>query len=257
MEFIGSARPISADGLDGAAARLRADLPTLWAVLKVETSGCGFLADRRPQILFERHWFHRQTDGAFDAAAPDLSSETPGGYGPGGAAQYDRLERALALDHRAALRSASWGIGQVMGFHAESLGFADVDALVAAMVESEDEQLAAMAAFIVGKRLDTALRQRDWTAFARGYNGAGFAANRYDERLAEEHARLVTAGLPDLRVRSVQVQLMFRGFNPGPIDGDLGNRTRRALRLFQERIGLGVTGEIDDRTVEALATSQP
>jgi len=36
------------------------------------------------------------------------------------------------------LRSASWGLGQVMGFNAEDVGFANVDALVAACVESED-----------------------------------------------------------------------------------------------------------------------
>jgi hypothetical protein len=29
-------------------------LPVLWSVVVVETSGCGFLPDRRPRILFER-----------------------------------------------------------------------------------------------------------------------------------------------------------------------------------------------------------
>ena len=35
--------------------------------------------------------------------------------------QYERLAAAMVLNRRAALRSASWGIGQVMGFHAETL----------------------------------------------------------------------------------------------------------------------------------------
>jgi hypothetical protein len=257
MEFSGPAQPLSAEGLAAAADRVGADVPTIWAVLKVETSGCGFLTDRRPQILFERHWFHRGTSGAFAAVAPDLCDPAAGGYGPGGAAQYDRLDRAIALDRRAALRSASWGIGQVMGFHAEALGYRDVEAMVGAMVESEDAQLATMSAFIVDKRLGRALQHRDWRAFARGYNGQGFEKNRYDEKLAEEHARLVSLGLPDLRVRSTQMRLMFRGFNPGPIDGEIGSRTRRALKLFQGKAGLAVSGEIDDETLAALASTQP
>jgi hypothetical protein len=257
MDFSGSAQPLSSEGLAAAADRIGADLPTIWAVLKVETSGCGFLGDRRPQILFERHWFHRHTNGAFTAAAPDLCDPTAGGYGPGGAAQYDRLERAIALDRRAALRSTSWGIGQVMGFHAETLGHPDVEAMVAAMVESEDAQVAAMVAFIVHKGLRAALQQRDWRAFALGYNGQNFAKNRYDEKLAEHHGRLASGALPDLRVRSAQMRLLFRGFDPGPIDGEIGNRTRSALRLFQGKAGLGATGELDDETVAALASSRP
>jgi hypothetical protein len=31
----------------------------------------------------------------------------------------------MALDEQAALRSASWGIGQIMGFNAKEAGFAD------------------------------------------------------------------------------------------------------------------------------------
>jgi hypothetical protein len=36
------------------------------AVLTVETLGSGFLPDRRPRILFERHFFPSETKGAFD-----------------------------------------------------------------------------------------------------------------------------------------------------------------------------------------------
>ena len=55
--------------------------------------------------------------------------------------------RAITLDRRAALRSTSWGIGQVMGFHAESLGYPDVETMVKAMVADEDEQLRAVATY--------------------------------------------------------------------------------------------------------------
>jgi hypothetical protein len=252
MEFAGAGKTLSSNGIGAAADRLGVDAARLWAVLRVETKGWGFLPDRRPQILFERHWFHKQTNGAFGQRAPDLSSARAGGYGPGGVAQYERLTRAITLDRRAALRSTSWGIGQIMGFHAESLGYADVEALVAAMVAEEDEQLRAVAAFIVGKNLHRALQRQDWTAFAKGYNGSDFAKNRYDEKLRHEHDDLVANGLPDLRLRSAQMRLMFRGFDPGPIDGELGNLTRGALRRFQTQSGLPATGEPDEATLSRL-----
>ena len=110
--FRGKAIPLDQEGLADVIDRLRVHAAELWAVLNVETRGCGFLPDRRPMILSERHIFSRETQHRFDNSNPDISNQQPGGYGAGGAAQYDRLQRAAALDRTAALRSASWGIGQ-------------------------------------------------------------------------------------------------------------------------------------------------
>ena len=105
---------MSNTGLVHACEALGAAPTDLWAVLSVETEGFGFLGDRRPQILFERHIFHKQTGGKFDAENPDISNKFPGGYA-GHSGEYPRLQRALALARDAALQSTSWGIGQVMG----------------------------------------------------------------------------------------------------------------------------------------------
>jgi hypothetical protein len=251
-EFTGVGVPLSNEGLGAGCERLRVGLPEIWSVLKVETSGCGFIADRRPQILFERHVFHRETGGRFDAVDADISATTAGGYGASGAHQYDRLGRAIALDRTAALRSSSWGIGQVMGSNATLVGFADVEAMVRAMVASEDSQLAAMLAYCVATGIDRALQRRDWAAFAKGYNGAGFAKNQYDTKLQAAFADYTANGTPDLRIRSAQIFLRYRGLDPGPIDGALGSRTRDALKAFQQRAALPVTGAIDDGTLAAL-----
>jgi hypothetical protein len=48
------------------------------------------------------------------ADRPDISNPKPGGY-KGGAGEYSRLEAAMTLDKEAALKSASWGLAQVMG----------------------------------------------------------------------------------------------------------------------------------------------
>jgi hypothetical protein len=252
MEFRGEGRPLSVVGLANACDLLRVHAVEVWAVLQVETLGCGFLEDRRPQILFERHVFYRETNGAFDDEAPDLSSRTAGGYGAGRAHQYDLLARAIRLDRRAALRSTSWGLGQVMGFNAARAGFADVEAMIAAMVGDEDAQLAGMATWIEAGDLHRPLRVHDWASFARGYNGANYAINQYDTRLAAAFSKLQAGGLPDLMLRQAQVLLTYLGYRPGPVDGIRGRFTRDALRRFQADQGLVVTGEPDDPTLAAL-----
>jgi hypothetical protein len=90
-DFTGAGAPLSQNGVEAVASSVSVGLPELLAVLTVETSGCGFLADRRPKILFERHVFSRLTSHRFDADDPDVSQPSPGGYGPSGAHQYERL----------------------------------------------------------------------------------------------------------------------------------------------------------------------
>src|SRR5277367_4598660 len=112
LPFPCSSLPLSAAGFQSAVNALGVDTPTVQALLTVETPGCGYLSDRRPQILFERHIFSRLTGRVFDAQFPDISNPTQGGYGKGGAPQYARLGKAVALNQEAALKSASWGLGQ-------------------------------------------------------------------------------------------------------------------------------------------------
>src|SRR6185503_13595577 len=98
MDFTGPAVPLSEAGIAAATSALGVEPAALWACLRVETSGCGFLPDRRPAILFERHIFHKETGGDFDRAAPDVSDTNPGGYGPRGPHQYTRLATAIRLN---------------------------------------------------------------------------------------------------------------------------------------------------------------
>ena len=249
MAFDGPGRPLTADGFTRICDTIECDAPTLWAVLSVETAGFGFLPDRRPRILFERHIFHKRTGGRFSAAHPDISNARRGGYASG-AAEYPRLERALALDAAAALQSASWGVGQVMGFNHAPAGFATVHAMVDAMIESEDAQLMATASFICASNLARTLRTRNWAGFAKGYNGPAYAVNKYDTKLAAFHARY-TDSSPDLRMRAAQAALLYIGLNPGPVDGLPGRRTRAAIKEFQVSQQRPRTGDLDP-TTEAL-----
>ena len=61
------------------------------------------------------------------------------------------------------------------------------------------------------------------------------------------------AGAQSDQVLHVQKRLEELGFDPGPIDGLMGPRTRGAIRNFQEQAVLPATGELDPRTLDALA----
>lgn len=176
-----------------AAADLRVPVAAVKAVAEVESRGSGFLPDGRPTVLFERHiMFRRVRDklGLPKAEAlakqhPDLISTTPGGYlSP--TKEPDRMGRAADLiDRDCALESASWGAFQIMGFHWKTLGYARLQDFVNAMYRSEAGHLDAFVRFIkANPALVKALREQNWPAFARGYNGPAFAVNKYDTKLA-------------------------------------------------------------------------
>ena len=60
----------------------------------------------------------------------------------------------------------------------------------------------------------------------------------------------------DWRLAQVQELLKDAGFNPGPVDGILGPRTKGALRRYQASQGLPATGALDEATRQALLPSE-
>nr|WP_319515696.1 peptidoglycan-binding protein [uncultured Cohaesibacter sp.] len=70
------------------------------------------------------------------------------------------------------------------------------------------------------------------------------------EQLAKANKRL---GADPNVIAKAQSMLGALGYNAGPADGQMGPRTRTAIRNFQEIAGLKVTGEIDAALLEALA----
>jgi hypothetical protein len=254
-EFQEQGAPLTDGGFSDACDAANLGAPELWAVISVETSGCGYIPDRRPKILFERHYFSRLTNGAFDIDDPDVSQPTPGGYGAPGAHQYDRLAVAMGLDRSEALRSTLWGLGQIMGANFSAAGFQSVEDMVDAMVTSENAQLEAMVTFLKANNWDKLLRTQAWAGFSRFYNGPNYAAHNYDGLLEHFYARYSAGPIPDLRVRAVQLYLTYKQFAPGYIDGILGASTRNAIEVFQKSAGIPVTGEIDDELIAGLSSN--
>jgi hypothetical protein len=81
-----------------------------------------------------------------------------------------------------------------MAYHWKRLGYAGVDEFVARMESGEAEQLEAFVRYVAADpALVAALKGRKWAAFAKGYNGEGYAANLYDVKLARAFDRYAQA----------------------------------------------------------------
>ena len=116
------------------------EVAALKAVIEVECKGSGFNVDGTPVILFERHVFRQRLIANGKAATadkamrerPDLCNKTMGNYGLY-SAQHGRLSAAAQYHRESALESASWGIGQVMGYHWKALGYPTLQNFINAM----------------------------------------------------------------------------------------------------------------------------
>lgn len=233
-------------------------VPSVKTVMIVEANGDGFLPDGRPKILFEAHHFHARTHGQYDATHPTISQPTweqAKRYYRGGAAEYERLSEAMALNPTAARQSASWGAGQVMGFNAESLGYTNVDDFVAAM-QTKAGQMDAMMRYCKVNNLLVHMRRFPdadaCRAFAAGYNGSG-AVDVYGPKLEEAYA--VATGTPRTTLRkgmhgddvfALQMSLGIAA------DGDFGLATEAAVMAYQRSHGLFVDGIAGPKTLESI-----
>jgi hypothetical protein len=99
----------------------------------------------------------------------------------------------MMLDRNAALKSASWGRFQIMGFNHVLAGHPTVDLFVDAMHRSESAHLDAFGAFLRSTGLADSLKNKDWAKFAKGYNGPAYADNKYDIKLEHAYAKYVPA----------------------------------------------------------------
>jgi peptidoglycan hydrolase-like protein with peptidoglycan-binding domain len=83
-------------------------------------------------------------------------------------------------------------------------------------------------------------------------------SNQYaqlQQSTAQDASQMKMDAVPSLNqdgIRRVQQALQKRGFDPGPLDGILGPKTKEAVRNFQDRYGIKASGEIDNQTLFAL-----
>lgn len=293
MMFQGHAKRLESLDISRIAATIGCGEDHLHAVMEVETRGGGFDRHGRIKMLFEPHVFYRELGEGVkrDQAVREGLAYRRWGQERYPSDSYPRLHKAMQIDSVAALRSCSWGLGQIMGFNAALAGYSNAEAMVEAFRDDEDTHLAAMVQFIVSSGLDDDLRRQDWRGFARGYNGAGYERHGYHTRLkaAFEKWRAIpdtpftaddidrgehdpnpapepeaSIGQPILQIgdRGVAVELLQSEMHElryfvGRKDGRFGQRTRGAVLTFQADNGLEPDGVVGPRTWAAIRQAEP
>jgi hypothetical protein len=184
------------------ATEFQLELPCVKAVNEVESSGKGFLANGKPKILFEGHIFWRELNKKGFNPSQYLNANTADVLYPswtkkhylGGDGEYTRLQKAMQINPSQAFQEAaycatSWGCFQIMGFNAISIGYNSIDEFVQKMHLNEKEHLIAFGKFLKTNNLIPYLQNKDWAGFAFRYNGSGYKANKYDEKLATAYRK--------------------------------------------------------------------
>jgi hypothetical protein len=214
--------PITEGDWGQVAKELDCDINVLKVFAKVESGGRNAYWRLKkddglhvPAILYERHFFHKLTDGVYDKINPDVSwsipykrvtkdmalgaqdaSQSDGTFDAGDAYQsyatsYLRLLNAYKLDKDAALKSCSWGKFQIMGANYELCGKSLVTDFVQTMCSGEKGQIDLIAKFIQKKTIQKgatktlwqAVKDKDWSMIAYNYNGPNYAKNGYHIKL--------------------------------------------------------------------------
>lgn len=192
----GEARKLIASDFDAAARELGVETAAVRAVAEVEAGGrSGFDAASRPKILFEIHKFRKHTGSKYDTSHPHLSAPYKSKLRRASYRkdQWEVIREAFALDAEAALKSASWGMFQVMGENYKMCGWSSVKQFVTDMFLSEAQHMRAFLGFCRGAGLVRHIKAKSWAAFARGYNGPDYASNAYDTKMANAYKRYSAA----------------------------------------------------------------
>jgi N-acetylmuramidase/Putative peptidoglycan binding domain len=269
------------DTIVGTANKAGIERAALLALVEVETSGAPFEQDgRTPTLLFERHkaWslaakVSRALQSTFARAGLAIPKWSPSTQYKDQGTSAKRLAligQARAINEEVANQSASWGLGQTMGFLFAELGFESACQMVERMSGDVAAQLDCMVAVLRNKHLIEPLNAHEWPRVAEGYNGPGYRTNRYDVRLGDAYKRWIRklgAGavavmapddMPSDDIKALQIRLRKLGYaSVGAPDGRFGVKTVGALSQFQAHEGLPVTGKLDDATRDAIKTAEP
>ncbi|WKN33295.1 N-acetylmuramidase domain-containing protein [Porifericola rhodea] len=221
--------------------QLHLSMPVVKAIIEVESTGRGHLADGRPKILFEGHkfWYWLKQAGKSEEEIEELAKDHPNilykkwttQHYRKGAKEYERLAEAkgLKIGH-AAIYSASWGLFQILGENlahnikgrirpekvssGNNYYYKDAEDFEQKQEASEYYHFLDFLEFIKTKQtkgkalIDYISEDRqgdyDWASFAYGYNGRGYKTNKYDTRLKAAYEKFsLQYGSKDKKTASI------------------------------------------------------
>ena len=180
------------------AEELGVEVAAIKAVVEIEagTKHEGFWANGKPIINFDLSMFRKfaarnkinlsryQRSHAVVFAKPNRAR-----YGSYQAAQQARLDAARTIDDKTAIEGTFWGMFQLGGFNWKVCGTSSPDEFVRLMSRSERDQLELFAEFMRETGMLPLLKAKNWSAFARRFNGPTYARRGYHTRLARAYAK--------------------------------------------------------------------
>lgn len=145
------------------------DTAALLAFISVETGGQGFdTKTGKILIQFEPVWFKKQApyapSGLWSVNKVDVQSK-----------EWEAFNDSFKKNPDAAMQSTSIGIGQIMGFHYQRLGYKSVGGMWDDAKKGIEQQVKQLVKFIqTDVKLQSAIEHHNWTDVAEIYNGKGF-----------------------------------------------------------------------------------
>lgn len=148
----------------------------------------GFWAPGVPVINFDPTMYAR-FKGKAQNKAGSKNEKVPSGLSGYALKEWTQLVNARKVNLQGANMGTFWGMFQIGGFNYKLCGCSSVEEMVERMSYSELEQLELFAAFITSAGMVNDLRNKNWAAFARKYNGTSYARRGYHTKMANAYRK--------------------------------------------------------------------
>lgn len=185
--------PLTERDFEEFARELGVEVAAVKAVVEIEAGRQhkGFWEEGKPLMNFDLTVFrqmakrHKVNLGKYTRShSMVFSRPNIAKYGSQQAAVRARFDKACEIDSVTAIEGTFWGMFQIGGFNWRQCGTSSPQEFARLMSRSERDQLELFGEFISRTGLLPALKSKNWSAFARGYNGPSYASRGYHRRLA-------------------------------------------------------------------------
>ena len=172
------------------AEELGVEVATIKAVVEIEAGKAmkGFWAPGIPVINFDRTMYNRFRSKAASKLGAK-GEKVPEGLTGYALKEWTQLIDARKINAQGANLGTFWGMFQIGGFNYKLCGCETVDEFVKRMAYSELEQLQLFAVFITNSNMVESLKKKDWSTFARKYNGPSYAKRGYHTKMANAYKK--------------------------------------------------------------------
>ena len=167
------------------AEELGVEIAAIKAVVQIEAGKAmkGFYAPGIPVINFDRKMYNLYASKAKNKSGVK-NEKVPTGLTGYALQEWTLLINARKKNAEGALLGTFWGMFQIGGFNYKLCGCNDVNEFVKVMSESEFSQLELFAKFITNAGMLKDLKNKNWAAFSRKYNGPSYAKRGYHTKMA-------------------------------------------------------------------------